>query len=76
MTDMADYIQAVVQDKPVAALKAFSDAMEPKIQAAMDAKYNEVAQTVFNPPFNDTQGVVGEIENADLETEMDEQEDV
>lgn len=43
-----DFISASVDDKPVQAIKAFSSAMEPKIQAAMDNKYTEVANQVFN----------------------------
>lgn len=43
-----DFISASVDDKPVQAIKAFSSAMEPKIQSAMDDKYAEVANQVFN----------------------------
>ena len=45
---ITDFISAAVEDKPVMAVKAFSSAIEPKIQAALDAKRSEVFNTVFN----------------------------
>lgn len=71
MSDITDFIQAAVMDKPMAAQKAFAAALEPRIEDALAAKYDEVSHKLFNPEFDDTQGVVGEIENSDLETEMD-----
>ena len=76
MTHITDFISAAVMDKPVAATQAFSAAMNDRIENALTAKYDEVTNNVFNQPFNDTQGVVGEIENSDLETEMDDNNDV
>ena len=49
MTDVTDFIGAAVTDKPVKALKAFSAAMEPRISDALDSRYSEVSNQVFNP---------------------------
>lgn len=49
MTDITDFISAAIEEKPVAAQKAFAAAMEPKIQAALETQYDAVAQSVFNP---------------------------
>lgn len=46
--DITDFISAAIADKPVQAIKAFSSAMEPKIQAALDDKYAETAKQIFN----------------------------
>lgn len=66
MSDVTDFISAAVQNKPVAAAKAFSAAMEPKIHAAIDARYDEMAQGVFN------QADAVEDESTEIETEMGE----
>lgn len=46
--DLTDFISAAVADKPVQAIKAFSSAMEPKIQAALDNRKIEVTKQIFN----------------------------
>ena len=87
MTDVTDFIGAAIADKPVAALKAFSAAMEPKISDALDTRYSEVSNQVFNPQVEaDRTDVVTttmqeldmEVEEpqAELETEMEEPQDV
>lgn len=48
MNDITDFISAAVEDKPVQAIKAFSAAMEPKIDSALETKRTEVLQQVFN----------------------------
>jgi len=83
MTDVTDFIGAAVADKPVAALKAFSAAMEPKISDALDTRYSEVSNQVFNPQVDaDDEAELAELEleveepEAELETEMEEPQDV
>jgi len=89
MTDVTDSIGAAVADKPVAALKAFSAAMEPRISDALDTRYSEVSNQVFNPQVDaDDEAEIHELElttddeveveepEAELETEMEEPQDV
>ena len=90
MTDVTDFIGAAVTDKPVKALKAFSAAMEPRISDALDARYSEVSNQVFNPQVEaDDEAEMNELEmsaedeveveepvEAELETEMEEPQDV
>lgn len=81
MTDVTDFIGAAVADKPVAALKAFSAAMEPRISDALDARYSEVSNMVFNPRVDaEDEAEMHELDNiepeAELETEMEEPQDV
>ena len=81
MTDITDFIGASIADKPVAALKAFSAAMEPKITDALNTRYNEVSQKVFNPQVDtDDEAEMYELEDfeteQELETEMEEPQDV
>lgn len=49
---ITDFISAAVEQKPQAAMKAFSAALEPKIAAALERKYDEVATSVFNGTSN------------------------
>jgi hypothetical protein len=80
MTDVTDFIGAAVADKPVAALKAFGAAMEPRITDALNTRYNEVSQTVFNPQVEaEDEAELAELEvetEEELETEMEEPQDV
>ena len=89
MTDVTDFIGAAVEDKPVKAMKAFSAAMQPRIDAALDAKYTEVASSVFNPQVEaDDEAEMNELEMSaedevqveepeqEFETEMEEPQDV
>jgi hypothetical protein len=90
MTDVTDFIGAAVADKPVKALKAFSAAMEPRISDALDTRYSEVSNQVFNPQVEaDDEAEMNELEmsaedeveveepvEAELETEMEEPQDV
>lgn len=82
MTDVTDFIGAAVADKPVAALKAFGAAMEPRITDALNTRYNEVSQTVFNPQVEaEDEAELAELDDAEaveqeLETEMEESQDV
>ena len=83
MTDVTDFIGAAIADKPVAALKAFSAAMEPKISDALDTRYSEVSNQVFNPQVEaDDEAEINELDmeveepQAELETEMEEPQDV
>lgn len=80
MTDTTDFIGAAVADKPVAALKAFSAAMEPKITDALNSRYDEVSQTVFNRVDADDEAEMNELDDEavelELETEMEEPQDV
>jgi len=47
--DITDFISAAVADKPTKAYDAFAAALEPKLDAALSAKYDEVSVSVFNP---------------------------
>jgi len=89
MTDITDFIGAAVEDKPVKAMKAFSAAMQPRIDAALDTKYAEVASSVFNPQVEaDDEAEINELEMSaedeveveepeqEFETEMEETQDV
>lgn len=90
MTDVTDFIGAAIADKPVKALKAFSAAMEPRISDALDTRYSEVSNQVFNPQVEaDDEAEMNELEmsaedeveveepvEAELETEMEEPQDV
>lgn len=81
MTDVTDFIGAAVADKPVAALKAFSAAMEPKISDALNTRYSEVSNQVFNSQVDaDDEAELAELEveepETELETEMEEPQDV
>jgi len=81
MTDVTDFIGAAVADKPVAALKAFSAAMEPRISDALDTRYSEVSNAVFNPQVDaDDEAELSELDDIEteeeLETEMEEPQDV
>jgi hypothetical protein len=90
MTDVTDFIGAAVEDKPVKAMKAFSAAMQPRIDAALDTKYAEVASSVFNPQVEaDNEAEMNELEMSaedevveveepeqEFETEMEEPQDV
>ena len=86
MSDVTDFIGAAVADKPVAALKAFSAAMEPRISGALDNRYSEVSNQVFNPQEVaddvevEAEAATDEVEieepEQDLETEMEEPQDV
>jgi len=80
MTDITDFIGAAVADKPVAALKAFSAAMEPKITDALDTRYDEVSRAVFNRVDAEDEAEMRELEDEaveqELETEMEEPQDV
>lgn len=49
MSNIKDFMKAAVEDKPSAAQNAFFAELEPRIEKAMDAKYAEVATSVFNP---------------------------
>lgn len=69
MTDVTDFIGAAVEDKPVKAMKAFSAAMQPRIDAALDTKYAEVASSVFNPATVEAE--VEEMEAAPEEMEAE-----
>lgn len=65
MEDITDFISAAVNEKPVAAQKAFAQVMDSKVSAAIQSKYDEVARGVFG---------VSEIEQEEpqeLETEME-----
>lgn len=80
MTDITDFIGAAVADKPVAALKAFSAAMEPKITDALNTRYDEVSRKVFNRVDAEDEAEMHELEDEaveqELETEMEEPQDV
>lgn len=45
---ITDFISAAVADKPVAAAKAFAQALEPKVDAALHQKRDEILSQVFN----------------------------
>jgi hypothetical protein len=75
MSDITDFISAAVNEKPVAAQKAFAQAMEPKIDAAIQAKYSEIAQSIFNPQEEEMIEVEDAIDQ-ELETEMEDPNDV
>jgi hypothetical protein len=45
---ITDFISAAVSDKPVQAIKAFSAAIEPKLDAVLSQKREEIAQRIFN----------------------------
>ena len=55
MNNITDFISAAVDDKPVEAIKAFSSAMEPKIEAALANKREQVVSQVFNKNEQETE---------------------
>lgn len=55
MDDITNFIQAAVNDKPVQAIKAFSAAIEPKLDAALSRKREEVSHTIFNSNSEDNE---------------------
>ena len=89
MTDVTDFIQATIADKPIAAQNAFAAAMDDRVQDALTFKYDEVSQQVFNPTdpgeespetqddwLDEYEDSLDDEETTDLETGMEEQEDV
>jgi hypothetical protein len=50
---ITDFISAAVAEKPKEALSAFTDALEPKLFAALDNKRTEVVSNVFNSGDNE-----------------------
>lgn len=77
MTDITDFISASVNEKPMAAQKAFADAMSQRVDAAIQDKYTEVATSVFNPQDSETVEAAAvdidtEQTEPNLETEMEE----
>jgi hypothetical protein len=85
---VTDFLSATVADKPVAALKAFSAAMEPKIEDSLAQRYAEVSRSVFNPETTtweldrgqetvEVEEPVAEVEEPEeLQTATEEPEDV
>lgn len=78
MTDITDFIQAAVADKPIAAQQAFATAMSDRVDDALTAKYDEVQQQVFNGvdevevDTDELEALEAELGNQeDLETEME-----
>ena len=65
---ITDFIQAAVNDKPSAALDAFSNAIQPKLDAAIVDKYDEVANQVFNGSYDEPE--------QEYEQEMEDTNDV
>lgn len=47
-SSITDFISAAVAEKPKEALDAFTNALEPKLFAALDNKRTEVVSKVFN----------------------------
>ena len=68
---VTDFVGASVADKPVAALKAFSAAMEPKIEDALAQKFAEVSHSVFN-----RDSVSWELDNGQVEEPIEEPEEL
>ena len=50
MDDIKDFISASVQERPTQAMDAFLNAIEPKLDAALAARYDQISQSVFNSP--------------------------
>lgn len=50
MSDIKDFISAAVQDRPSQAMDAFLNAIEPKLDAALSARYDQISQSIFNQP--------------------------
>jgi|TARA_B110000858_G_scaffold167512_1_gene195498 hypothetical protein len=48
MSNITNIIAAAVAEKPNETYNAFSDAIQPKLVAALSAKYDEVSLSVFN----------------------------
>lgn len=67
--NITDFISAVVADKPHAALNAFSEVMAEKVSEALDSKYIEVAQTMFN--VAEAKVMKKKMNVGDLEVEME-----
>jgi hypothetical protein len=55
MNDITNFISAAVEDKPLEAIKAFSSAMEPKIDAALEKKVEEISSQLFNKDEQETE---------------------
>ena len=78
MTDITDFIQAAVADKPIAAQQAFAAAMSDRVDDALTAKYDEVQQQVFNG-VDEVEDDTDELEAYEfgvLEAELENQEDL
>lgn len=78
MTDITDFIQAAVADKPIAAQQAFAAAMSDRVDDALTAKYDEVQQQVFNG-VDEVEDDTDELEAYEfgvLEAELGNQEDL
>lgn len=67
--NITDFISAVVADKPHAALNAFSEVISEKVSEALDSKYIEVAQTMFN--VNEAKVMKKKMNVGKLEVEME-----
>jgi len=48
MTNITDFISAAVADKPQKAFDAFDAVIQPKLETALSAKYDEVVSSAFN----------------------------
>jgi len=80
MTDVTDFIQAAVADKPIAAQHAFAAAMDDRVDTALTAKYDEVQQQIFNgvdevevdeTEYEAVEAEMSDEDHTDLETEME-----
>lgn len=73
MEDITDFISAAVNEKPVAAQKAFSQAMDSRIATAIQSKYDEVAKEVFGVSEIEQEepDQIVDAEPQELETEME-----
>lgn len=72
MEDITNFLKSAIADKPVAAQKAFSDAIQSRVDAALEDKYNEVAHSVFNSQdIEDNIEVEEPLEIDSIETELE-----
>lgn len=55
MNDITNFISAAVEDKPLEAIKAFSSAMEPKIDAALEKKVEDLSSQLLNKDGQETE---------------------
>lgn len=70
MEEITNFLKSAIADKPVAAQRAFSDAIQSRVDAALEDKYNEVATGVFGSN-EDTLEEPLEIDSIETEFEVE-----
>lgn len=72
--DVVNIIKAAMADKPVDVETSFNAAIQGKMMAALDAKRDDITQSMYSDTTTNEDNVDVEVENDDLETETTEPE--